>query len=165
MIFVFELSNQNKIATLIRSTKLLVKLDERALIDQVEGALDEIVAAADLILLAELDEFSDENLDTNLKTDKSKKITKENDSNKDDMDSIREFESIEDQIHFQEHIVKSDNLDKQNIADLEKSKIESLDEKVNLIEIANDYEAINPLLLEQDTSAELRDSNKIELHF
>jgi len=131
--------------------------DERALLDQVEGALDEIVAAADLILLAELDEFPDENLDIYIKNDKSKKITKENDSNKEDMDSIREFENIEDQIQVEEHVVKFDT-DKQNITDLEKSKIESLDEKVNLIEIANDNQAINPLFLEQDTSAELRDS-------
>ena len=78
---------------LIQSVKLLVNLDERALIDQVEGALDEIVAAADLILLAELDEFPDESTNNNLKNDKSNKTTKENDSSKEDLDSIREFDS------------------------------------------------------------------------
>ena len=87
-----------------------MNLDERALIDQVEGALDEIVAAADLILLAELDEFPDESTNNNLKNDKSNKTTKENDSNKEDLDSIREFENIEDQIHVQEHILNFDSL-------------------------------------------------------
>ena len=71
-------------------------------------------------------------------------------------DATNPFANIENQIHVKEHI--------DNFEDLEKRKNEDLKnyDKVELIEIANDQEAIHPLLLDQDTSAEFRDSNKIE---
>ena len=71
-------------------------------------------------------------------------------------DATNPFANIKNQIHVKEHI--------DNFEDLEKRKNEDLKnyDKVELIEIANDQEAIHPLLLDQDTSAEFRDSNKIE---
>ena len=135
-------------------------LDEIALIGQVGGALDEIVAVADMILQAELDEDPFEEkiqFYENLKDNKSN-------NNKEDIDSIREFEKIEDQIGIQEHVIidlknyNGLNMDKNTINSMI-SKLEkepSVEEK-ELIELGT--EIANPSPFHPNTSTDSIDGN------
>lgn len=136
-------------------------LDEIALIGQVGGALDEIVAVADLILQAELDE---DPFEEKIKFYENLKDNKSN-NNKEDIDSIREFENIEDQIGIQEHVIvdlkmyNGLNTVKKNtihsmISNLEKEP--SVEEK-ELIELGT--EIANPSPFHQNTSTDSIDGN------
>ena len=108
-------------------------LDEIALIGQVGGALDEIVAVADLILQTELDE---DPFEEKIKFYENLKDNNSN-NNKEDIDSIREFEKIEDQIGIQEHVIidlknyNGLNMDKNTI----NSMISKLEEEPSVKEI------------------------------
>ena len=135
-------------------------LDEIALIGQVGGALDEIVAVADLILQAELDE---DPFEEKIKFYENLNDNKSN-NNKEDIDSIREFEKIEDQIGIQEHVIidlknyNGLNMDENTINSMI-SKLEkepSVEEK-ELIEL--ETEIANPSPFHTNTSTDSIDGN------
>ena len=135
-------------------------LDEIALIGQVGGALDEIVAVADLILQSELDEDPFEEkikFYENLNYNKSS-------NNKEDIDSIQEFEKIEDQIGIQEHVIidlknyNGLNMDKNTINSMiSKLEKEPSVKEIELIELGT--EIANPSHFQTNTSTDSIDGN------
>ena len=133
-------------------------LDEIALIGQVGGALDEIVAVADLILQAELDE---DPFEEKIKFYENLNDNKSN-NNKEDIDSIREFEKIEDQIGIQEHVIidlknyNGLNMDKNTINSM-LSKLEPSVKEIELIELGT--EIANPSHFQTNTSTDSIDGN------
>ena len=135
-------------------------LDEIALIGQVGGALDEIVAVADLILQAELDE---DPFEEKIKFYENLNDNKSN-NNKEDIDSIREFEKIEDQIGIQEHVII--DLKNYNGLNMDENTINSMISKLEkepsvegkeLIEL--ETEIANPSPFHTNTSTDSIDGN------
>mgnify|MGYP001406788953 CR=1 FL=1 len=132
------------------------RLDEIALIGQVGGALDEIVAVADLILQTELDE---DPFEEKIKFYENLKDNNSN-NNKEDIDSIREFEKIEDQMGIQEHVIidlknyNGLNIDKNTVNSMiSKLEKEPSVEEIELIEL--ETEIVNP----PNTSTDSIDGN------
>ena len=118
--------------------------------------MDEIVAVADLILQTELDE---DPFEEKIKFYENLKDNNSN-NNKEDIDSIREFEKIEDQMGIQEHVIidlknyNGLNIDKNTVNSMiSKLEKEPSVEEIELIEL--ETEIVNP----PNTSTDSIDGN------